>query len=93
MNYFSIEPITINLTPFETSSADAIRWEISNIERGATSAVVSCFLIDSRSVDRSFYTWNLIIPQDTLSQWSPNQTDYVIDNFIVNSSNGVFVIR
>jgi hypothetical protein len=88
MNYFNIEPLTINVTPFETATANAITWKVNELPRGAQSARCMCSLVNTDNMNRTLYGWSLKIPYSILSQWLD---DSVIDDYIIDSSNGRFV--
>jgi hypothetical protein len=87
-NYFNIEPLTINVTPFETATADAIKWRVFELERSTQSARCMCQLINSSDPKRNLYGGGLEIPYSILSTWLD---DSVIDDFIIESSDGKFV--
>jgi hypothetical protein len=87
-SYFNIEPITINVTPFQTATANAIKWRVASLERNAQSARCMCTLFNSANSIKPLYNWSITIPFSVLSQWLD---DSVIDDFIVENSNGQFV--
>ena len=88
-NYFNIQPITINISPFETATANAVRWIVNSIPRGTSTAECVCTFININDTSFSdLYFWNLYLPEDILNQWLD---DSVIDDYIVSSSNGLIV--
>lgn len=89
MNYFNIQPITINTSPFKTSTANAVKWSVSNIERNANSAQCLCiFLNIDDNVENILYSWPIIIPKNILDQWLD---DSIIDDYICSTSNGLII--
>jgi len=88
-NYFYIQPITINISPFETATANAVRWVVSGLPRGTSTAECVCTFMDVTGEGISdLYFWNLSIPKDILDQWLD---DSVIDDYIILTSNGIIV--
>lgn len=89
MNYFNIQPITINTSPFETSTANAVKWLVSYLERSANTAQCTCKLLYIGTDEgKELYTWTIDIPEDVLNQWLD---DSVIDDYICSTSNGLLV--
>lgn len=90
MNYFNIQPITINTSPFETSTANAVSWNVSNVIRHTDSAPCVCTFLNIDNNDNiiSLYNWNIEIPENILNQWLD---DSVIDDYICSTSNGLLV--
>lgn len=79
-NYFYIQPITINISPFETTEVNAIKWSVLNLKRNAETAVCSCgFLNLTLDTTNSYYNWKISIPKSVLDQWLD---DSVIDDYI-----------
>lgn len=81
MNYFNIEPITVNVSPFETKQAIAIQWTVLRLERNSVSAICVCSLLKSPQAP-PIYTWHIDIPKSILDQWLD---DSVIDNYICST--------
>lgn len=90
MNFFRIQSTTINTNPFETKTTNAIRWQVDAIARGATSANlnVTLLFVDQQDQIVEVYFYTLTIPEAVLNVWLD---DSVIDDFIVDSSNGMFI--
>lgn len=90
MNYFNIKQAIVNVSPFETITANAIRWVISNMSRGTQVAEANCVLIyvnQDGSINDMLYCYNLTIPKSVLDVWLD---DSVIDDYIISQSNGLF---
>lgn len=77
-NYFYIQPITINVSPFETAEVNAIEWCVNHLYRGVESAACRCTLLNTQQASR-YYSWAITIPQSVLDQWLD---DSVIDDYI-----------
>jgi hypothetical protein len=91
MNYFSINPVTVNISPFQEIETNAVRWVVGNIPRDADTAELSCTLIfvnTDGSINDMLYSYTLFLPKSILSTWLD---DSVIDQFIIDNSNGLFV--
>jgi len=91
MTYFNIEPTTINTTPFDEVMVNAIRWIVASIPRGIESTICDCTLmyVDSEGeITDNIYFYNLPIPKNVLDVWLE---DEVIDNYIIEQSNGLFI--
>lgn len=91
MIYFKIQPVNLPLSPFETKTANAITWLVSNIVRDADAAelICTCLLIDTdgNPLER-VYQYSIPVPKSVLSTWLD---DSVIDDYIISQSNGTFV--
>lgn len=81
MNYFNIEPITLNVSPFETKTVNCISWKVANLERGADSAFCFCSLLTAPNTNPA-YTWRISIPKSVLDLWLE---DSVIDDYICST--------
>jgi hypothetical protein len=90
MNNFKITQTTINKNPFESQEVNAVRWSVDSIARGATVANcnVALLKIDEDDAVQEVYFFTILIPENILNAWLD---DSVIDDFICQSSNGLFV--
>lgn len=83
-NYFKIKPIIFG--ELQEKQANAITWQVSNISRGADSAIAYCGLIwinsDGSSIQSD--TFQVEIDNQTLQNWGAD--DSVIDNIVLNYS-------
>lgn len=91
MIYFKVQPAELSITPFETKTVNAIMWTVKGLVRDADVAELECvcLLIDEMDnpVER-VYQYSIPVPKSILSTWLD---DSVIDDYIVNQSNGTFV--
>jgi hypothetical protein len=91
MSYFDINPVVVNTSPFEQVETNAIRWVVGAIPRSADTAELYCTLIfvnQDGSINDMLYSYTLFIPKSVLEVWLD---DSVIDQFIIDNSNGLFV--
>ena len=83
MNYFNIQPITLNVSPFETKEINAIQWIILNLPRNGDSANCQCGLLNTDD-GILYYTWMISIPKSVLDLWLE---DSVIDDYICSTDS------
>lgn len=83
MNYFNIQPITLNVSPFETKEINAIQWKVINLSRNAENASCICGFMDTTTDSvNPYYTWIISIPKSVLDLWLE---DSVIDDYICST--------
>lgn len=90
MNYFNIIETAVSISPFEQITVNAIRWVIGSMPRATDTAEASCTLIfvnQDGTINDMLYSYNLFIPKSVLDIWL---NDSVIDDYIIQQSNGVF---
>jgi hypothetical protein len=85
MNYLRIQEI--NFGELQEKKTNAIVWNVPNLMRNATEAIVKCSLIfvnsDESTVD-SNYHFTMEIPNNVLQAWGSDDT--VIDDFVITYS-------
>ena len=85
MNYLRIQEI--NFGELQEKKANAIVWNVPNLMRNATEAIVNCSLIfvkpDGGTIDANSY-FTTIIPDNVLQAWGSDDT--VIDDFVITYS-------
>jgi hypothetical protein len=90
MNYFPIKETTIFINPFEQITVNGIRWIIASMPRSAEITLANCTLIyvdEDGNIFDNLYFYNLPIPKNVLDVWL---NDEVIDNYIIENSQGLF---
>lgn len=92
-NYISIQPITFSGLKNDFV-VNAIKWNVTELTRGATSVKVICELINvstetiplkgPREVIKPYTSFSMDIPDNVLQAWGADDT--VIDNFVLTYS-------
>ncbi len=99
-NYINIRPITFT-TINGDFIANAIKWRVMNIERGATTAKLLCDLINIKKhtvtnfnghedvdVTTLYTSFSMDIPNEILQAWGDD--DGLIDQFVLTYSHQFF---